>query len=338
MHLPRLVLTSYALPSPVAMIGVFKRCLRLIPYLQERFEIHLLHFGFVPSEDPLVAAILPSVRVHYGGRDQDEIGMLLKQLRPEVIVHGEAPINGSMRKVYATAKFLGIRQLAIDNYYDEKMLFFLVRTVPKVESWLLLGLMPPGEVTGRRQGVEIVPPLVRPSAGAEALPRDRVCLLGYDSETLRMGMELIRRLPPGLKVDVFQPKGWQGSQRELERIPGTVIRVHGLPSEAEFHQALARSSLVVCKNGFQQMAEALLFGTPAVAHVRSGGVEASCLPAYVRHMIRYLEDEGDIGRILLDVAGWLQHTPVNPWADVLKAVPNPSMFAAERLAYLVAHA
>ena len=49
----RVLFVTYYRIWPVGQIGVMKRCLRLIDRMSDDLDIHLLHFGPKPVDDPV---------------------------------------------------------------------------------------------------------------------------------------------------------------------------------------------------------------------------------------------------------------------------------------------
>lgn len=329
---PRLLFVTYARLQPTAQIGVLKRVLRLTESLLASCELHLLHFGYLPADDPLVARVLPALQLHAAtDMEAPAVAALLQRLQPDVVVFGEAPFGGALRTVHRVARRMEQRQAAIDNYYGEFAHGMFPREWPSIAKWLLLGIdqrqrSPEGDIA-------VVPPLLAPPAAAAA-SREGVVILGYDLDTLRTGVALMRRLPSDCRAELYTHERWL---KHLPKDSLPRIRLRPLPDDAGLADALARARLVVCKNGFQQMIEALALGAPVIARVCGGGVDEHLLGAHLRRGIRYVSHEQRIGEVLLDAALWLVAPPPMPWSAV-PAPASPAAFASSRLLRLLGFA
>jgi hypothetical protein len=336
MSRPPLVFVTYSRLVPPTQIGVLKRCLRLASRLDERFDVHVVNFGPLPEADPLLAEMAPRLTLHAPPLEGlgDWLEALFRRLELPPVVLGESPIRGSMRLAHRVAHALGLFQVCIDNYYGPFFATSLPRGWPRIDHWLLLGLTEHGEPHRWDEGCEVLPPLVRLPAGDRG-PRDRVAVLGYDKETLALGLALLARLPPELPVDLFVGAGGEGGVNGRARArPG--LAVHPLPTDAELYGALGRARLVVGKAGFQQVAEAVLLGAPILCRACGGGIDEFLLAEYLRPYVRIVGSAEELPKVLFDVACWLLAPPANRWAESVAAVGDPVAFAADVLAERVA--
>ena len=337
---PRLVFATYSRLWPVAQIGVLKRCLRLIPHLPPGVEIHLVNFGPLPEADPLVQEVCPRLTLHLNLHDagEGELTAFLRHLSPHAVVLGEAPLAGSMERLSRAAAGLGLPQVGIENHYGAFTFDHLRQHWPQVAGWLTLGLTPRGEATTPRPGEEVAPPLVRPPAHPPPR-REGLCLLGYDEQTLLCGIRLVGRLPADVPLKVFTTPAELArlSRYDVERArPGTALR--GLPHEDELYAALASSKVVLCKNGYQQIVEALCFGARVVCRVAPGGVLPELIDPAWRPYLRAVSDRTDLAALALDVALWCADEAPTPWASYLDAPIAPIPLAAQRLVHLLTRA
>ena len=331
--LPSLVFVTYARQHAPTQMGVLKRVMRLARHMVGRYDITLLHFGFIP-DDPLIAETLPLLRVRIATDEYPaSVERFFADLVPRHVVFGEAPLSGVLRRVYRIAAAQGLRQAAIDNYYGDLSVWTFCRGWPGIDRWLLLGLDDRRAASGDVV-VDIVPPLLDAPRGASR-PRSRVTVLGYDDETLRSAMELLERLPPStvatiytIPVSIEPVSAWASAGRRR-------VEVSVLPTDESLAIALAESALVVCKNGFQQMIEALLLGAPVVARTCTGGVAAELLPESVRRWVRYVGDGEDVRGVLLDACLWVASPARLPWSELGELSPTRTSYAASRLATLL---
>jgi hypothetical protein len=330
--LPPVVFVTYARQHAPAQIGVLKRVLRLARHLTGRYDITLLHFGFVP-DDPLIAETFPSLRVRIATDEAPaSVEQFLARLAPRYVVFGEAPLSGILRRVYRIAEARRLRQAAIDNYYGDIAVSAFCRGWPAIDRWLLLGLEDRRAASGDVV-VDIVPPLLDPPRGA-VRPRRGVTVLGYDGATLESAMELLERLPRSTPATVYTVPPWIEQWSVWSAARRRPITVSGLPTDDSLSTALAESALVVCKNGFQQMIEALLLGAPVVARTCTGGVAAELLPEKVRRWVRYVDGQ-DVRGVLLDASLWVASPARLPWTGLAEQGAAGTGYAASRLVDLL---
>ncbi len=325
--------------APTAQIGVLKRCLRLIQELVEDFEIHLLNFGPLPDKDPLVKAMLSRIYLHHFLNPElgPAIMDIYQKLQPNSIILGEAPLAGSMRTAYRVGVSLGLNQIGIDNYYGRFSTGLLKAFWPGVDRWLQIGLLENGQPNLSLDKIEIVSPLIRFPVNFGNLARDRICLLGYDQQTLQMGLRLIPKLPPSEKMDIFVSPTFEGYMERLvgSNSRGPNLRIHGLPTDSYLCQVIAMSKFMIAKNGFQQIVEGVNLGAPVICKVAPGGVDELLLPKHLKPFIRYVQTEQDMDRIMVDMMLWLARSPSIPWARRRPHIADPVAFAASRLVHLI---
>lgn len=339
MNRPRLVFVTYYRLVPTTQIGVFKRCMRLIQHLLADFEIHLINFGPLPDKDALFSELRPHLHVPNFSDENlgNELMRIFSELAPEAVVFGETPLRGSMRLAHRVASARGLWQVCIENYYGDFSNRFFPSEWPRIDRWLLLGLMASGRAEASGERVEIVPPLVGFPSGQEQTVRDRVVILGYDKQTLLMGTRLLRRLPADQKIDILVSPEWESfldKQRgELAR-PGRRILV--LPKDHEIYDSMSRARFVLGKAGFQQVVESISLGAPIVCQLCGGGVDEGLIDTYLKPYVRFIATEDDLERVMFDIAGWLLAPPDLPWAKLGLQVPEPRAHAARRLRELVA--
>jgi hypothetical protein len=319
--------------SGTSMIGVIKRCARLIAGLPRcDLEPQLLHFGPMPQHDPLLAEVLPSLEGHTIGstNSEDALRQLYARIKPDVLVLGEGPGEGMMGTASNVAAAEGIPQICVENFYSPRQPDLFVRFSPAIDQWLLLGL-PNGSPFGRISPRAVLAPPLLPED--VALPRDRakVTILGYDPTVARVGLEFLHRLPTGTTARLIGrlPPG-------IEK-PGTAppASIVPPPTDAELRGFLQTSRLIICKSGFQQMVESLASGTPAIVHDAAGGVPEFWLHGSLRPFLRYFPANGDWSRVLAAAGIWLSRRPSMPWTAMIKSLRHPARVASEALEQLV---
>lgn len=338
MSRPKIVFVTYYRLVPTGQIGIFKRCLRLMSRLLDRFEIHQVNFGPLPKQDPLFASVEPHVTFHTVdnapvlGQKLEEV---FSELDPVAIVIGEAPMRGSMRTSSLVARRLGIWQIALDNFYGELCYSELPERWPQIDRWLLLGLTSDGAPNERHEHLLVTPPLVQfPETNGAG--RDRITVIGYDQETLINACRLLRRLPSDLPVDFFIAPQWQATlvEQGLD-LEAPHRRVLVLPPDHEIYSSMRRSRFLFGKAGFQQVVEGIALGAPIVCQACGGGLADYLVATYLKPYVRFVESDAEFGRLLLDLAGWLLEPPDSPWARLPERVEDPIELGAEQLTLLI---
>jgi hypothetical protein len=330
----RALFISYASDGTAgpAMMGVLKRVARVMSALpRRRVACQWLHFGPL-GEDPLVRrlAARPGVHTIRGERPELEVESILFRVLPHVVVLGEGPGGGMMELTAKLATASGIPLVCIENYYSPDKPPHFATSSPTVNQWLLLGL-PQAAGFGRISSrFVLAPPLVR-GAIKRREPAPMLAILGYDAAVRAAGLDLLCRLPPEVTACVVAP-GERVHLTDGRSRPGRLPTSIALPDDVTLASLLAGAQVVVCKSGFQQMAEALSLGTPCVALSATGAVPAPLLDSHLRPYVRYLgSTAADLTRVLAAVAEWLVEKPVMPWSDALARIPDPVAWAAAAL-------
>jgi len=338
MSRPRVLLVTYYRLVPTGQIGIFKRCTRLMRHLVGQFEIHLVNYGPLPVEDSLFCEVAPQIQVHEP--PEEELGewleRLMRSLEPRAVVLGETPLRGSMRLSHRVASHLGLHQIAIENYYGEFLQWFLPAQWPRIDCWLLLGLLPDGRPGLSTPRVEVVPPFVRFPADYGQHPRDRICIMGYDKQTLLTGSRLVGRLARDQRVDFFIAPQWRGYlQRQGLDFSHPRLTVHVLPTDEQLYTSMSRSRLLLGKAGFQQVVESISLGAPVICQAAGGGLEDDLVPPYLRPLVRFVETEEHLDALMPDVASWLLDSPASRWSGLAEQVADPIAYAADRVSDLI---
>jgi hypothetical protein len=334
---PKILFVTYLALKPTGMFGVFKRCLRLIRQLLHDFEVHLVTYGPLPEEDPLLIEVRPLITIHEPVVEGlgDWLESLMKKLAPSCLIIGESPLRGSMRLAYRVASAVGIWQIAIENYYGRDLAEPHGRQWPNVDRWLMLGLAEHG-ASCRFGNVEVIPPLIKLPPGHTGFSRDRVTIIGYDKQTVLSGTRLIRRLPSSHKVDIFIVQRWQQYlERQCPQLGRAGLRVLVLPPDSVLYDSLARTKLLLGKAGFQQVVESLAFGAPVICQASGGGLQASLVPDQLLPYVRFIASEKHLSEIMIDIAAWLIETPFMAWTRAVAEIADPIAFAGRRLARLI---
>lgn len=323
-------------PGKTAFLGVLKRCLRLIAGMGNHHVIpHLLNFGSLPAEDPLIRQVVPQLHNHIIREEDGEEAyhQLFAAIKPDVVVLGEGPGSGNMLALSRTALQHGIPQVCIENYYGPGQPQHYKKENPWIDRWLLLGL-PFDNAYGRiTPNAELVPPLLPASNGFANQNIVDVTILGYDSTVAQLGVQLLHKLPPQTSARLVYSQSLKKYLYNFREQTRTLnIELAELPSEQQLQCYLATSRLVVCKSGFQQMVECLAAGTPALAYDAPGGVPEILLADPMRPYVRYFpRKESAWHKLLLQSALWLQAKPSMPWHSAVQQFSNPVSYAADKL-------
>lgn len=332
---PPLLFSTYYRTYPLSQMGVFKRCIRLMPHLLDHFEIHVIHYGPLPEKEPLFAALRERLVIH---DTQGDAGPLLhgvmEKVKPRALILGEAPLRGAMRMAHRVARRLRIPQIGIDNFYSEQIDRHYVSEWPGLDRWLLLGLLEDGVTTERPSPkCVVVPPLVRFPPDFASLARDRIVILGYDPATLASGLSLLGLLPRGQRVDfLVSPE----SRTLLEKHDlGFEHRILELPTDAAMYDSLTRARLVFGKAGYQQVVETLLLGAPILVRACGGGIVDELVATHLKPYVRIMKHDIELPKMAEDASRWLEQPPRLRWASLGASVPDTTTFAANVLRQLI---
>lgn len=256
---------------------------------------------------------------------------LMRRLHPDVVVLGDNPLNGLLRRASRVASELGIPQVAIDDHLSRWQHGSLVRSSPQVDRWLLVGLPFDGRMGRLSPGLAVAPPLLPGAAGAGApVEKVDVTIFGYDPHVARLGVDLLARLPGGVTARMISTELSESQRRDFAlRASGARMSFVPIPSDEGFRAYLESSSLVFCKNGFQQIVETLATGTPVIAVPVVGGVDQEFLDGDLEPFVHYLQEgtdgwEGAVAR----AREWIAGRPRLPWTEDLSRLESPVRYGA----------
>lgn len=356
------------------MIGVLKRCMRLIATLPaQSVEAHWVHSGAVPQSDPLVTQLLPDLPRHrlrcqgilsqQSDQSDNKRGVILaklqdnhwlhstcltiaeqglpllfmkqdlrrlyQRLKPDVLVLGECPLSGLLKKASLVAHELGIPQICIDDYLGPDQPDQYRRSAPWVDQWFLTGL--PLETQWGRQSAQIVvaPPLLPAVADNESSPVD-VVILGYDPRIARLGLQLLARLPSGTTARLIHAELSAEQRTNLQQLASAhTVEFISLPTETRLRSLLKNAKIVICKSGFQQIVESLAVGTPVLACEARGAVSELFLTDLLRPFVHYVPTQSNQWADMLAKASyWLTQRPLMPWVKEFEAIADPTKYAS----------
>jgi hypothetical protein len=339
-HKVRVVFSTYSAASndhnSTAFLGVLKRCVRLIANMKEDLiEPHLVNFGSVPIDDPLLQKELPKLIPHNleNGSADIDFNEFFNSLKPDILVLGEGPGRGKMLDISKAALVYKIPQVCIENYYGAGQPEHFKKENPWLDQWLLLGL-PSDYSYGRiTEQATLCPPLLPVKDKITDEEKYDVVILGYDINAAMLGIELIHKLPKNIHALLIHGKSLKKHLIKLKNFSqGINVTFIGFPNETQFRNWLTAANIVVCKSGFQQMVECLAVGTPIIAYDARGGVPEILLSEPMRPFVKYFPKRNEgWSKLLIQCAFWLQQKPFMPWQNEIEKIKNPAVFASEKL-------
>ena len=314
----RLFFVTYAVAGPRGLIGVYKRCVRLIAALHhEPCDVMLLNFGAAP-DDPLIRRVVrtvpqpmfrdphedPEWMRDSRGRDdlepvnrrfwKDEFLRLLGLARPDVIVLGECPLAGHMALASSAARRLGVPQICVDNYYGTESVSRFQLLHPFVDRWLLIGLAETHGYGFVGSAAAVVPPLLGRDVNATRNGERGIIVLGYDVAVARLGIDVAQRLGRTRETTSVLSDAVRQALPEIDGVGASVVSP---PDDDELRRLLASAAIVVCKNGYQQISEALSFGAVPLCVSVPGGLNWKLLPAYLKRFVVYVGESESISDV-----------------------------------------
>jgi hypothetical protein len=334
----RVVFVTYYVIWPVGMIGVFKRCLRIIERMHQDYDVHMLHFGALPAEDPVFQRVRGRITVENsiaGENLRERMTAYYSEIQPHAVIFGECPCAGSMLMAYRTAPRRTARLIGIDNYSGHWLSMLTATGFHRVQKWLFLGLLPDGELGLSRWRYAVAPPLVSTPPGLGAA-RDRVCVLGYDRATLVAAYDILSKLPPGENVELFLSDDVDALTAGLpyDKLPHKLTRTFNA-SDAALFDSFARAKVVLGKAGFQQIVESIALGAPIVCQMYETGVRNILVPGYLRPYVRLVWTPEDRAKAMPKIAEWVRSPAPLPWARSTGETPDLGACAARRLESLI---
>jgi len=332
------VFVSYFRIVPTGQIGVFKRCVRLMSHLLDDYEIHLVNFGPVPQDDGTFAPLRSKVEIHQLPERSlgDELWELYRAVRPRALVLGEAPLRGNMRLSHRVASRRGLWQIAVENQYAPWVGRTMVRAFARIDRWLRLGLPGEGGLDDPVGPTEVVPPLVGRVRADRRGRRDRLCLIGYDRQTLTSGLALLRHLPATIGVDVVTVPDWLHLvDRRADELAGRDVDVLVSPADPALYGSVARARVVFGKAGFQQMVETILLGARVICRSAGGGIVRELVPEQLLPFVAWMRDDSDLPAVVATATGWFDAPVIDGWGRLLDDYPDTAAYAAERLRAMV---
>ena len=314
------LIVTYTMEEPAAVVGVFFRALRIGFELRRRgFRVVVSNCGEIP-EDPKVDAAREVLEI-YGAPWQDRgfdaatAAARFATYEPDLVIFGEGPFD-AMIEPFRGAKRLGTPFVLLDQYYQD----WLLREHQDIDLAMYYGLRPfvhEGEFTfGERY--RLLPPFIDRVSPRDDLPlpdalrhRPLVTVLGFDTGVLRTGLDRLAALPeprPGVLILNHDPDHAR-HEAATRGFPPTDVVAPGLLPDTGFFGAIAAARVVILANGYMQILEALALATPALCIDRGLGLDPWAVEARYRPYVSIGEDSDTQMQRL---RSWLLSSPFEP--------------------------
>lgn len=284
-----------------SLIGVYKRGLRIALKLHERG--HEIVF-FCGGRDNFHDAMTDRAQelfefvdepftflVTEDGEETRKIGKAgLRDIAPDVVVIGEAPLKGILLEVALCTAELGIPMVCIDNTYAPELVeLFWDHQGALFDHIVLSGPSsffapsPPDYVAQFPLFIETSPEEAGELVDNELeLARDRlITVLAYDETVEGLGIALFAALADPELTGIFITHEPEACHQRLAALPADLvssIRVLSPVSDPLLFGLLQISRLAIGKCGFMQIAESLSLGTPIITYRPQGGFYLPHIP------------------------------------------------------------
>jgi hypothetical protein len=332
-----------------SLIGVYKRALRTgMEMVRRGHEVWMFCPGRELYRDELARAAEASIHFldiplkalfcRSDAVKRRYYEMVFRRLRLDLVVVGEAPLDGTLLDTTICAMSLGIRLVVLDNAYSP----WMARTFVRLNGRMFDGIVLTGPSSlHMRQPPEYycaAPPYIEgSSAEAQALlqqsgllPTRLVTVLGYEKKAEQLAVALFPKLMEHGCAAVFLSPDPQESCKRMAALPPHVAqRILVLPSPSEnlLFGLLQLSSLVIGKCGFMQVSECLALGTPFLAITYRGCFSLKLLPSPVRRFV-HATDAAQIVESNMEAAVRLIHTS----RDEIRSIHDGSFGARSMVA------
>jgi hypothetical protein len=329
----RVLFVSYAMHGSPSILGLLKRCLRLIDRLpRDRCEAHLVHLGWVPDDPFTRRVMLETPHIVIRGYEHHRfLPAALAQVRPHIVVLCEPTLA---RGVEPAVHDAGADLVCVENLFTDDAPAHHRRELPQVDGWLFLGI--PAAIAFGPVGERsfLAPPLLPDLLHvADARPLD-VLIQGYDLDVARFGLELVGRLPRRVSAAIVLG---EDSQRALgpELARHRAVEAIRFPDDRAYQALLGSARLMIGKDGFQQIVEALALGTRVICRASAGGV-GSLLPGHFAPYVVYSDGSPpDWPGLVRRACDSIASPPHMPWHRSLLQIGDAAGFAIRGLGELV---
>jgi hypothetical protein len=332
-----------------ALVGVYKRGLRIALELAGRgHEVAFVCPGRENFTDETTVAAERLLRfVDFEFRhptpeaaiwNRREFTAGIRAFRPDVVVIGEAPLEGFLLEATLSTVELGIPIAVVDNAYNPRLakLFWelwqtmfdgIVLTAPR-SFWH-------GEAP---RHVLQIPPFIQPDAARardlvtrEGLRGERlVTVLAYDLNVQALALSTLRGLEHPATEALFLTHEIEACRREVEGLPpelrGRVRVLQPQPDGVHFG-LLQLSRLVIGKCAFMQVSECLSLHTPILGFAFPGQFALRWVPAVCRRFSHSTTETAASAETLEAARRLIEVQP-----EAMRAVHDGTLGAAEQAA------
>ena len=299
---------AYCIGSPdgESLIGVYKRALRIgLEMARRGHRVSLLCPGRENFHDRMTARAERSINFLdwplgeeslEGAAENYRLSLAaMQELAPQVVVIGEAPLDGALLEMTLCAAELRIPIVCLDNAHQPAQAdLFLDHHGMMFDGVILNG--PSSFYTADPPPYVVqVPPFIEAAPQrAEALlcgqlglhAKKTMTILAYDRNVEELGASLFEKLADPELEAVFICPHTEACRDRLDRLPESLqdrLRVIPPLPDGEHFGLCQLSSLVICKCGFMQVSECLCLGTPILGFVYAdGGFHLGMIPPICR--------------------------------------------------------
>jgi hypothetical protein len=333
-----------------ALVGVYKRGLRIALELARRgHEVAFVCPGRENFADETTVAAgrllkfvdlefrYPTPEAAIWNRREFTAG--IRAFRPDVVVIGEAPLEGFLLEATLSAVELGIPIAVVDNAYNPA----LVQLFRELWETMFDGIV----LTGPRsfwqsaapRHVLQIPPFIQPDAvrARDLVTRELglrgerlVTVLAYDFNVQALALSILRGLEGPVTEAVFLTHEIEACRRQVESLPPELRgRVRVLPPQPDgLHFGLLQlSRLVIGKCAFMQVSECLSLHTPIVGFAFAGQFSLRMVPAVCRQFSHSTSETAASAETLAAARRLIEVQP-----EAMRAVHDGTLGAAERAA------
>jgi hypothetical protein len=288
-----------------ALVGVYKRALRVALELARRgHDVVFVCPGRENFSDDTTAEAERRLRfVDFDHRhptpegaaaNRREFTARLRALSPDVVVIGEAPLEGFLLEATLSAIEAGAPVAVLDNAYGPPLVrFFWEQWQTMFDGMVLTGPRSFWRGDAPPQVAQI-PPFIQPDAAAagDLVRRELglsgetlITVLAYDLNVQALALSILRGLDLPAAEAVFLTHEVETCRRQVATLPAEVrARVRVLPPQPDrLHFGLLQlASLAIGKCAFMQVTECLSLRTPIVGYEFAGQFSLRMLPPVCR--------------------------------------------------------
>lgn len=294
------------------LIGVYKRGLRVGLALRDRgHDVAFYCAGRENFHDDMTREAERRLRfvdwrltvpLHEGAlANRRETLRALREVAPDVVVIGEAPLAGPLLEVTLGAVEAGLPVVCLDNAYGPAAVAEFVRRHGAMYDGLVLtgprsfhAEQPPAHLLQVPPYIDADPDAARAFLAEQGLGGGPLLLvLAYDRNVETLGASLFARLGRADLRALFLTHATEDCEARLRALPEALrarLRV-AAPRPDRVHFGLVQAArLVVGKCAFMQVSECLSLGTPIVGFWFRGDFHLDYIPAVCRPFAHLTDD------------------------------------------------